>query len=154
MLLRISIFLVLSLFTLTNCNNSKRVIICTDENPSFKVLYNSEYGGTGTDEIFICENEESLGNAWNKIFINQFPKPELPNIDFNQKVLIIKNFQERRTGGFHAEVKSIQKENDDLFIMLDTTHPNADDIVTMAITDPILIIEVEKTGFKNVYFKP
>lgn len=150
-MLRLSIFIAIIVLVPFSCNN-KMISNLENNDLEFSVLFNSNYGGTGIDEVFVCQDNQTLQNNWSKIYTTRFPKPEVPKIDFDKKILIIKNFPERRSGGFSVSVDSVKKEGENLIFMLNQKTPESSEMVSMALTQAIIIIELDKTPFKNIYF--
>lgn len=111
----------------------------------YKVIIESEYGGSGSDEWSIL-NEEEFKTYWT----NQIDS-EIPNIDFDQQMVIIKNFESQRMGGSLYQVQNVKNENSSVEVYY-TIRSNTSGMATQAITSPVFIIQTTKINQPTIKF--
>ena len=133
-----------------SCNNSK---IATENNAvmnDFEVLYQSEYGGSGTEKTEIFTDAGAFFEMWNSTINAVSGQSDVPKIDFSKQMVLARHFQSRNSGGTTYEVQSVQQKENKTEVHYKATAPEG--MSTMAITNPLLIVAVNKTTNPQVEF--
>lgn len=135
-------------FMFNACNNSKVAAQNGTPMNDFKVIYQSEYGGTGLDETIIIENQGEFAELW--VQATMQPAQSAPHIDFSKKIIIAKHFQSKNSGGTEYTIESVaQKDNS---IEINYTQQGPEGMSTMAITNPLIMLEIDKVPNPQVKF--
>lgn len=134
-----------------SCNNSKAVSSNAGEMNEFQVLYQSEYGGSGEEKTEVFTDAESFAQMWNETINAYSNSTEVPEVDFSRKMVVAKHFQSRNSGGTTYEIKSLKNSGNKTEILYKATAPEG--MATMAITNPLLVVVVNKTTNPEVEFK-
>src|SRR5690606_5514883 len=117
----------------------------------FEILYQSEYGGSGEEKTEIFTDEESFAKIWDEMINVYSESSEIPQVDFNKKMVVAQHFQSRNSGGTEYEIQSVKQTGDKLEVLYKATAPEG--MATMAITNPLMIIVVNKMQNPVVEFK-
>lgn len=137
------------LFLLLSCTHSKCITSNSNSNFEAKVIYQSEYGGTGLEEHFLINSQKEFNTYWAETTMQ--PIKEAPSINFEKKMILIKNFKSQRSGGTVYDFKSIDCTENKITVNYSIT--SSDGMVTQAITNPLMIIVLDKINEPNIEFK-
>ncbi|WP_426336736.1 hypothetical protein ACN9MY_01120 [Pseudoduganella sp. R-31] len=55
---------------------------------AFEQLANVSYSGVQTPTTFVVRDSESMQKLWYSTYLNIFPVPDLPNVDFTRKMVL------------------------------------------------------------------
>ncbi len=111
------------------------------------------YSGVETAMEIIINSESKWEKKWNKIYAGTTPQPELPEINFENEVVIAVFMGYRSTGGFRIEITGVEKSEDKFKVHVKTTSPGPGDLVTTAITSPFHVIKVDIPGGDFVFVR-
>ena len=141
------LFLFGIIYFFTNCENSKA--IARDPGNNFEVLYVSEYGGSGMEEVQIIDNQEEFAQFWTQVTFESIE--DVPQINFSEKTVILKHLPSRNSGGSTYDVESVYYDGAEVTVRYTVSSPA--DFGTTAITSPLMILAVEKIEDPNIEFK-
>jgi hypothetical protein len=96
------------------------------------------------------DNEPDFLKTWKLVAGNQIPLPAAPKIDFNKSRTVTVFLGQRPTGGYSIRYKSATLENNTLNLVMETTAPSPDRMVSQVITSPYVILEIKNTQFSAV----
>lgn len=133
-----------------SCSNSQ----ATSDNSKmndFQILYQSEYGGIGVEKTEIFTEEESFAKMWEETINVYSQSSEIPQVDFSKKMVVAQHFQSQNSGGTEYEIQSVKQSGDKLEVLYKATPPEG--MATMAITNPLMIVVVNKVQNPVVEFK-
>lgn len=144
------IFLIGTVLMFSACTNSQ--VTTKDEKTmnGFEIVYQSEYGGSGQDEVQVIENQGEFAELWVRTTMQ--PAQSAPHIDFSKKIIVAKHFQSQNSGGTEYDVKSVTQKGNVLEIHYNMKSPSG--MATMAITSPMLILAIDKTTASEIKFIP
>lgn len=129
------------------CNHSKVTAQTSDLN-NFEVLYQSEYGGSGMEEVQVIDNQDEFFDFWAQ---TTFDSPEnTPKIDFSKKTVIVKHLSGQNSGGNTYDVESVYYDGAEITVRYTVS---STEIGTTAITNPLIVIAVDKVENPKVEFK-
>lgn len=114
----------------------------------FEVLYVEEYGGSGIEETRIIDNQADFSLFWAEV--TSQPALSAKKFDSNEKMIIVKNFESRNSGGNTYEIKSVTQKGNQIQVTYSVTSPT--EIGTMAITSPMMILLVDKVEKPTIEF--
>ncbi len=136
------------IFMLNSCNNSK----VTSQNGTamndFEILYQSEYGGNGVEETNIIENQGEFAALWAQV--THQSAMSAPKVDFSKKIIIVKHFQSRNSGGTEYKIESVSNKENTIEVQYSVSGPS--EMATMAITNPLLMLAIDKVSNPKVEF--
>lgn len=130
------------------CNNSKVTTEKGKEMSDFEIVFESEYGGSGQEETRIIENQGEFAELW--VQATMQPAQSAPHIDFSKKIIIAKNFQSKNSGGTEYKIQSVSQKGNNIQVNYTATGPEG--MATMAITNPLMILSVDKVENAKVEF--
>lgn len=133
-----------------SCSNSQ----ATSDNSKmkdFEILYQSEYGGSGQEKTEVFTDEGSFAKMWDEMINVYSESSEIPQVDFAKKMVVAQHFQSRNSGGTEYEIQSVKQAGDKLEVLYKATPPEG--MATMAITNPLMIVVVNKMQNPVVEFK-
>ncbi|MEY4531739.1 MAG: hypothetical protein RLZZ156_2460 [Deinococcota bacterium] len=96
------------------------------------------------------DTETEFLNTWKMVAGNQIPLPTAPKIDFSKSRMVTVFLGQRPTGGYSIRYKSATLEGNTLNLVMETTSPSPDRIVTQVITSPFVMLEIKNTQFNAV----
>lgn len=134
-----------------SCSNSQATTDDSSKMNSFEILYQSEYGGSGVEKSEIFTDADRFAKMWNETINAYSGTTEIPNVDFTKKMVVAKHFQSQNSGGTTYDIQSVQQSGNKTEILFKTTLP--DGMSTMAITNPLMIVVVNKVQNPVVEFK-
>lgn len=112
----------------------------------YKIILQSEYGGSGEEEWFLWLEKETFQNYWIEYQFN-----EMPEVDFEKEMIIMKNFESQRSGGNQYSVNKVENQNSTIKVYYTITS-NSSGMATQAITSPVIIIQTQKVENPTVKF--
>lgn len=133
---------------LSACNNSKVISKNGKEMSDFEIIFQSEYGGTGQEETKVIENQSEFAELW--VQVTMQPAQSAPHIDFSKKIIIAKHFQSHNSGGTEYKIESVLQKGNTIEVHYTATGPEG--MATMAITNPLMILSVDKVENPKVEF--
>lgn len=92
-----------------------------------------------------------LPKMWNETINVYSESAEIPAVDFDKKMVIAKHFQSQNSGGTEYEIQSVNQTGNKTEVLYKATPP--DGMATMAITNPLMILVVNKVQSPMVEFK-
>jgi hypothetical protein len=101
---------------------------------------------SGLDEALseVVRDEGSWAALWDRIHRGVSPRPPQPPVDFSRHMLIAVATGTRRSGGFGVAVREVTVREDSLWVEVLETCPAPGAMVTMALTQPVAVVRLEK----------
>lgn len=127
-------------FIISSCNHSK-VVVTENSKSDYEVLFVSEFGGTGSDEIQIITSKEEFYLLWEELMGQ--PAEEAPSFDTDNEMIIVKSFRSNRTGGSEYNIYDIVREKNNIKVYYQVDSPT--EIAIEVITNPVFVIKSKKT---------
>lgn len=153
--------LIMSLFVLGSCGNSKKVMECSEahdqstESMLFELVGKGNLGGAGEEGIeksnLVIQSQE----AWDRLVskINAVNKESerfyIQNIDFNEYTVIACFDKVQSSGGYAIKITDVQEGENEVHVLMKSTSP--DGMATSVMTQPYYIVVIPKTS-KEVIF--
>ncbi|MDJ0645429.1 MAG: protease complex subunit PrcB family protein [Flavobacteriaceae bacterium] len=118
------------------------------EQMAMKTIAKGELHGAGEEDIQKANLIINSNGDWNALVIqmNTVNKvsenfQELP-IDFSKEMVVACFDQQRNTGGFGIEIKSIIEKDDKVLVVIERTAPGPTDFATMILTQPYHLVKI------------
>ncbi len=131
-----------------SCNTNKNTPNSSDA--SFDIVIESAYGGKEEKSYEVIKSKYDLENETKNMIFDDIIQSKLASIDFNKKMIISLHSGLKHTGGYAILVKSVEVKGDTTLVTVLESGPAADDMVTMALTNPYTLVIMDKN--KNVIF--
>lgn len=119
----------------------------------FKTLLIDRSSGIREPQNVVVTDTLDWENLWDKIYSRRTRRPEPPNIDFKNKIVIASSLGEMSTGGFGIEIIRAVETDDAIELWVKTSSPEGG-AVTLALTQPIHVIEMERVDKKIAFVRP
>jgi hypothetical protein len=140
------VLIVSIIFIIHSCSSSQ------ERTPvSFTVVtsgHNSGYIKKGRLKI---TNKADFQKMWDNLYINFSEKPPLPDINFNNQLVIGAFFGEATSGGNSIAVKSVEMYETMIMVKIEETTPGYNCVTTDVMTQPYQIIAISKVNLPVNY---
>lgn len=119
----------------------------TGEKVDFKELNKGLYSEILQREIRVLKSSQEWANLWNEMFPTEMIVPVLDD----DRMIVAVFMGEQNTGGYSTEITEIRETDDGMVFFVEETFPGENCAVTLAMTSPFYIVELEKSD-KQVEF--
>lgn len=112
--------------------------------PSSRVDTLADETDSGLEERrrLVVRSDSAWADLWQRIYETREPRPEVPDVDFDEHVVIAVAMGERRTGGFTIGIERVYRDDGELHVVVRETSPGSECGVTLALTQPVLAVRV------------
>ena len=142
-----SIYLIPIVFLIFACNGMKDSSANLSAKGSlFTTLYSSQNQGRDKESSVVIDNQKALSALFQSV-----GNEEVPKIDFTKNQVVALFLGMKKTGGYSISVDKVEKIDGKLVIYKKIESPKADDMVTMALTNPFVIAEIHSK--KEIIFR-
>lgn len=118
----------------------------------FEVLVQHSHGGYDQPQIKVIKEPTELQAIYSKMNMTRRPGFPIPEVDFDNEMIIGLYMGEKNTGGFSIGIENIEETKKELIITVKETSPDANSMVVTAICQPFCIVKMPATK-KDVVFK-
>jgi len=133
--------------SVVNCSSPPPPVV---KSPTYKVLSQGQQSGFTLQKTLIIDNANEFNELW-AIHTGGMKTPT-PIIDFKRKAVIASFLGEQTTGGYSIKVLDVIYTEKFTQVIFAGHRPTPGSMRTMQITQPYLMITVDKTK-KPIYFK-
>lgn len=140
-----NVIIVIIIFVFIVCLNTQAIFGEKEDGFEFNTIAKGHYSGIADSRNLIIKDIQTWQEAWEAHASIRLPRPELPNIDFTEKLVIAVFNGERSTGGYTLEIDKIERMDDKIRVYICKQKPGPGLMVTQAFTQPHHIIEIEKS---------
>jgi hypothetical protein len=116
----------------------------SDAEQRIQTVISETHSGLAEARREVVRDAASWTRLWSEIHAGRDPVPALPAVDFEREMLIAVASGTRPTGGFSIQVTAVATRGDRLEVAVLERCPDADAIVTMALTQPVAVVRVAK----------
>lgn len=97
----------------------------------------------------VIQNQEQWRAWWKEHTKNQFDTAQPdgqqpPKVDFEKETVLIATLGMRSTGGHQIRFSDLRRDDESMTVVLTSTSPGPDDMLTMALTHPFAVIAIPK----------
>ena len=110
------------------------------------------YCGVNEELHKLISSKEEFVDLWKKVYSTRTPQPTVPEVNFEESLVVACFMGMRNTGGYKLEVSSVNKSGTQLEVMLTYSSPGSGCMVTEALTQPFYIGKVEKGDITDASF--
>lgn len=111
----------------------------------------AHYGGIVKPLRVVIRDGDAWRELWKEFTSRQKPAPPLPEIDFSREMLIVAAMGERNMGGFQIIVDGVYERDKKLEVVVKSTSPGKNCMLTQAFTQPVDIVRVKKSDHSVVF---
>jgi hypothetical protein len=120
---------------------------------AFEAILKTSHSGFDEPVKEVVRDPEHWTALWERMQRRLDPAPPLVAVDFNRHMLIVVGLGTRRSSGFNVTVQHVTLRGDRLQVEVLETCPGPDDMVGMALTQPVQVIRLAKlpqdAGFRE-----
>lgn len=102
------------------------------------------YCGVNEEKRMLIKDQASWIALWEQVGSTRIPPPELPKVNFEEKVLLALFMGDRSNGGYGQSIDRIEVEKERLVVRVIHGSPGANCITTSAIVQPYNIVAIDK----------
>ena len=111
-------------------------------------------GNTGLDEqSYAIRSRAELEDVWQKLYAHVDTAPDLPEVNFNSRMVIGLHSDTKSSGGYAVKITDIVRANGELAVRVDQTAPGSDCSTTTALGTPYHFITVPKADASVAFYK-
>jgi hypothetical protein len=128
--------------------------MASPEAKPWREIATGSQSGIETPGRTVIRTPEAWQAWWKEHTKNEFDPAnpnEPPKVDFDKEMILAATMGERSTGGFAIHFTEIKTEGGTLKVIVKSTSPGPDAMVTMALTQPFAIIAVPKHDGEVVF---
>jgi len=81
-------------------------------------------------------------DLWFAMTANRIEPPDPPEVDFSRETVVVLILGERPTGGYAVTIAAVVERRDEVEVVIDVITPEADAIVTQALTTPYYVAAI------------
>ena len=142
--LKVSLILI-ALVLVTGCDTTglENEFFKDAEEISFEEVERGSYGDVANQNLVIRQ-ESQFNEFWESLHQSKTPIPELPEVDFNNQMVIAATMETQPSGGFSIEITQVRLKSGILGVQILSTKPGDGCITTAALTTPYHLIKVDK----------
>ena len=118
---------------------------------SFDTIGKHSLSGQREKQSYTITTREEWQSLWNLVHTHVIPKPDLPEVDFSQRMVIAVFQGEQNSGGFGITITDLIKNGKKLTAKVTEVSPGSTCGVTTALTQPYHIVVTDKA--RRVKFK-
>src|SRR3989338_11432264 len=105
----------------------------------FSVIKEGSYNNIDYKQEIVIKNSEKLDSLWYEMFNDK----NIPNIDFDENMVIAVFMGEKNTGGYSIQVKKIIKQDNKINVYFREFAPGKNCFVTQALTQPYQLVKLK-----------
>jgi hypothetical protein len=111
---------------------------------NYEIIEQGTY--TGLREAFakVITNSKDWEDLWKKHVSVLVPQPPLPEVDFNDFVIVAIFSGEKRTSGYQIVLKDVAFEADNVMVRYHESQPPENSFTLQVLTQPHLVLKIEK----------
>jgi len=121
-------------------------------NVRFNIISQGSHSNISLPNQLVIKNKKD----WQRLLlIHNDPKTSrTPSINFQDKIVIAIFAGQQPSGGYTVGVSNIKRINENLFLTLSFTEPKRNDPVSLALTQPFIILSTNKVEGKIIFLTP
>ena len=131
----------------------------TGDNPNvaFKVIAQGQHSNISIANQLVIRNKSDWINLLKINGDNSLNTPEKSKhlaVDFGDNIVIALFAGQQPSGGYSININNIKQVDNNLFVTINFTEPNKNEGVTLALTQPYIMVTTEKNDGKVIFLAP
>ena len=111
---------------------------------NYEVLLDGTYSGITNPLQKVITNKEEWQELWKKHISVIVPQPPVPEVDFDNYVVVAIYAGEKKNSGYQVKVKEVLPVGDNVTIRYKLIEPPANSFTLQVIIQPFVLLKVEK----------
>lgn len=116
-----------------------------------QTISQGSFSGHEDKEYYVIKENSEWKDLWETVFSQMTPEPSVPEINFEEEMIIAVFQGSFSTGGYSIEIIDIFEKENSIGVFVEETSPSPDAMTIQAFTQPYHIIKVERID-KEVNF--
>jgi hypothetical protein len=108
------------------------------------VAIDGSYSGLEAPLRSLVRSESEWRDLWARLAADRIPRPEAPEIDFSERVVVVAAMGTRPTGGHAIRIDRVSYAGDTLWVEVTSVAPGPGCVTTQALTAPVAAVSVER----------
>lgn len=108
------------------------------------VLLKGTYSGFKEPLQKVIQTKQEFDDLWKKHVSVLVPQPPAPDVDFETSVIVAIYYGEKNTSGFQILLKNVEAKGNDVVVHYRLTEPPPNSFTLQVLTQPFLLLRVEK----------
>lgn len=117
----------------------------------FETISEGIFSGHDGRESYVIKDSSEWSDLWNKVNSNLIPKPEVPNVDFNEEMVIAVFQGVKSEGGYDIKITEVRDFEYFVEVIVQETSSEPLQIQIQAETQPYHIVKIKRTDKKIVF---
>lgn len=101
----------------------------------------------------VIRQEEVFREMWNKLNADHSPVPEVPEIDFEERMVLLAVMGQRSTGGYDLRIEKVAAADGELGVHLVKIEAGDNCITTQALTNTMHIVTVPASSAEVTFYE-
>lgn len=97
------------------------------------------------ETMVVIREQATWQSAWNQVTHNMFPQPNLPQVDFSTRIVLVAAAGTKPTGGYSVGLLQAVEDNGAISVDVTSTSPGTGCVVTQLVTSPVDIGSIPQT---------
>ncbi len=145
-------FLLVLLLACKSSKDSQQISVSEGTPIKFEQLASGAYSGISDARQVLLTSSAQWEKLWAEIHKFERPQPEMLKVDFSNRWLIACFMGTKGSGGYQLEINRIQLQKNQLAIYTTHREPGKNCIATMALTQPYMVVSIEKQKVEKTEF--
>lgn len=141
------VYIIPLFFLIFACHSMKNSVEKKESKSTlYSILYSSSYQGRAEESNSVIQNQQDL-----KALFESVRKEEIPTVDFSKNQVVALFLGTKTSGGYSISVDRVEENDTQIIIYKKIESPKPGENVTMALTNPFIILEIYSK--KKIIFK-
>lgn len=101
----------------------------------------------------VIRQEQVFREMWNKLYADHSPVPEVPEIDFEERMVLLTVLGQRPTGGYGLRIEKVAVADGELGVHLIKSEAGDNCATTQALTNPIHIVTIPASRSEVTFYE-
>jgi hypothetical protein len=111
---------------------------------NYEVLLEGTYSGIREPIQKVITTEDEWTNLWKKHVSVLVPQPPVPEIEFDQFVVVAIYAGEKNTSGYQVKIKEVLPAGPNITVRYKLVEPPANSFILQVITQPFVLLKIQK----------
>lgn len=101
----------------------------------------------------VIRQEQVFREMWNKLYADHSPVPEVPEIDFEERMVLLAVLGQRPTGGYGLRIEKVAAADGGLGAHLVKSEAGDNCLTTQALTNPFHIVTIPASSAEVTFYE-
>ena len=123
-----------------------------DQELAFETIDKRPFSGHNDNKYYVIKETSEWGNLWSIVYSIIIPKPDLPDVNFNNEMIIAVFQGSQPSSGYSIEITEIIEKENFVEVFVKKTSPSQGSLQLDVITDPFHIVKIRRVD-KEIIFR-